>query len=308
MLVWDLAVGVAFMHRKDLKTQFENITIWKKGTQRAPHKPLLLLYALARCVNNGTRLIPYQEIDQKLKQLLRDFGPSRKSYHPEYPFWRLQNDGIWALTNTAKVTPRKSNSDAKKSELLKHNVCGGFSPEVFNRLSRDHRLAAAIAESILNEHFPASIHEDILQSVGLDFDYAMFRRKIRNPEFRQRILRAYEYRCAICGFDIRLDTTPIALESAHIKWYKAGGPDQENNGLALCTLHHKLFDRGAFTLSSDLLVQVSDRANGTTGLNEWLLAFNGKPIRPPQKPAYYPLPNYIAWHVEEVFQGDARYY
>jgi hypothetical protein len=30
------------------------------------------------------------------------------------------------------------------------------------------------------------------------------------------------------------------------------GPDEKFNGLALCTLHHKLFDRGIFTLSDEL--------------------------------------------------------
>lgn len=37
----------------DLKNHFENITVWKKGGQRAPHKPLLALYALGRCIRGG---------------------------------------------------------------------------------------------------------------------------------------------------------------------------------------------------------------------------------------------------------------
>ena len=55
---------------------------------------------------------------------------------------------------------------------------------------------------------------------------------------------------------------PVALEAAHIKWRQAGGPDLEVNGLALCSLHHKLFDRGAFTLSNQLVILVSDDAHG----------------------------------------------
>jgi putative restriction endonuclease len=41
------------------------------------------------------------------------------------------------------------------------------------------------------------------------------------------------------------------LEAAHIKWFQAKGPDIEANGLALCALHHKVFDLGAFTILPD---------------------------------------------------------
>ena len=66
----------------------------------------------------------------------------------------------------------------------------------------------------------------------------------------------------------------VALEAAHIKWHQAGGPDEESNGLALCTMHHKLFDRGVFTLSDKMKVIVSEIANGTKGFQEWVIALS----------------------------------
>jgi predicted restriction endonuclease len=87
------------MTPEQLKQQVRQIVIWKRGTQRAPNKPLLLLYALGRLVNAEQRLIPFAEVDVDLRSLLLEFGPERKAYHPEYPFWRLQNDGIWELIN-----------------------------------------------------------------------------------------------------------------------------------------------------------------------------------------------------------------
>jgi hypothetical protein len=45
-------------------------------------------------------------------------------------------------------------------------------------------------------------------------------------------------------------------------------PSIKSNGLALCSLHHKLFDRGAFSLSDGLEVQISQRVNGSSGLVE----------------------------------------
>ena len=60
-----------------------------------------------------------------------------------------------------------------------------------------------------------------------------------DPEFPQRVLTAYEYRCAVCGYDVRLGNRELGLGAAHIKRHEAGGPDSEVNGLALCALHHK---------------------------------------------------------------------
>ena len=295
------------MNREELKAQIEGINVWKRGAQRAPHKPLLLLYALARSRRNSDRFIPYTAVDEKLKQLLMDFGPTRKSYHPEYPFWRLQNDGIWELKNTENVSLRAGNTDAKKGDLIKYNTLGGFKKQIFDLVTSDPAAAVEIATEILEANFPASIHKDILQAFGLDLKPETPEKRKRDPYFRDRIIRAYEHQCAVCGFNVRMGHALVALEAAHIKWHQAGGPDSEGNGIALCALHHKLFDRGAFTVSPQLHIQVSDRAHGTHGFREWLSEFHGKSVRPPQRPAYYPEPEFVEWHVREVFQGEARY-
>ena len=94
------------MTPEQLKQHIRQIVIWKRGEQRAPHKPLLMLYALGRFVNANERLIPFVEVDRDLRMLLLEFGPERKACHPEYPFWRVQNDGIWELTNIERVETR----------------------------------------------------------------------------------------------------------------------------------------------------------------------------------------------------------
>ncbi|HEX4611689.1 MAG TPA: HNH endonuclease [Urbifossiella sp.] len=120
------------------------------------------------------------------------------------------------------------------------------------------------------------------------------------------MLKAYEYRCAVCGFDVRLGSVSIALDAAHIRWHQAGGPNVESNGLALCVLHHKTFDLGAFSVTDGVLL-VSDQANGTTGFHESLMTFHGKPVRTPQRPDWSPAPTHLEWHGREVFKGEARH-
>lgn len=301
---WQLAP--VEMHKKAIRERIDNLNVWKRGAQRAPHKPLLILYAMGRCLRDKERMIPYAEIDRGLKKLLVEFGPARKSYRPEYPFWHLQSDGLWEIDNADQLELRASGRGANKSELLKYNVCGGLPHEVYRQLKSDRKFFAEIAARILETSFPASIHEDILQAVGLDMENMASMAKIRDPRFRDRILTAYEYQCAVCGFNVRVGGSLVGLEAAHIKWHQAGGPDRENNGIALCSMHHKLFDRGAFTITDDMKMQVSEAAHGTCGFNEWLMAYHGKEIRPPQRPSYYPEPGFVDWHVREVFKGFAR--
>jgi hypothetical protein len=96
------------------------------------------------------------------------------------------------------------------------------------------------------------------------------------------------------------------LDAAHIRWHQAGGPDREGNGLALCVLHHKLFDLGGFTLSGEGVLLVSDQANGSEGLHE-ALRHHGQRARPPQRPEHRPEAPFLDWHRKEVFKGAARH-
>lgn len=290
------------MDIKTIKTLFEEISVWKRGNQRAPHKPLLILYALASIQrDNGTRLFSFSEIDSKLQQLLVDFGPTRASYHAQYPFWRLQKDGIWELNNIENITENKG-GDVKRNDLLEFDVHGGFTKEIYDIFTSNKEIIPKIALSILERNFPESMHEDILQAVGLNLIVIMK----RDPEFRGKILNAYEHQCAICGFNARIGNASVVLEAAHIKWHQAGGPSSENNGLLLCALHHKLFDRGAFKLTENMEIIVSDRVYGTGGFKEWLMEYHHKELIKPQRSTYCPKPEFIAWHAQEVFQGVGR--
>lgn len=282
-----------------VKELFSGIKIWKRGDERAPHKPLLLLLALGK-VQNRSRWLAYKDVKKDLGQLLLEFGPPRTAKVID-PFLRLEKDGLWQFTPDIEL-------QFKESVLMENAVSGGFTDDVYNILVSDPSLVTTLAEFLLHEHFPESIHEDILNAVGLNL--SLTKRSARDPNFRQKVLLAYEYCCAICGFNVRLGNAPIALEAAHIKWHQSGGPDIENNGLALCSMHHKLFDRGAYSLKhvdGHYIVKVAQQAHGTSGFVEWLMRYHDKTIRKPQSPAYYPKSSFTEWHWSEVFREPSRY-
>jgi len=292
------------MDENTLKSVFKQLTVWKTGGRRAPHKPLLILYTIAHCIHHQQRLLSFKEIEQDFAELMLTFFPQRQVANPNYPFWRLQKDDIWELENTEKVRV-SSSGDASVKDLRTYNVKGGFTQTIYDLLMCEQKLRTEIIQQLLTDTFPQTIHDDILQAIGIDLEILVQK---RNPKFREKVLQAYGYRCAVCGFDVRMRHIPVALEAAHIKWHTHGGTDSQDNGLALCSLHHKLFDRGAFTLSESLQIQVSELANGTTGYEEWLMAFHGKTITKPRKPEYQPNQASIAWHVKEVFLGTEQYF
>ncbi len=293
------------MDREEIARKFETLRVWRRGDERAPHKPLLILYAIGKLLREEKRLLSFIEVDEKLGDLLNEFGPKRKVQKPEQPFWRLQNDGVWEVSGVDEVE-LPAGGDMSRGVLRRNEAAGGFTEDIARELQSDSGLGLEIAQKMLDAHFPDSIHEDILQATGIELTLKGTGRQKRDPNFRVNILKAYEYRCAVCGFDVRLGLRPIALEAAHIKWRQAGGPDAEVNGLALCSLHHKLFDRGAFTLSNELEILVSDDAHGTAGFHEWLMRFHGEKLNFPQRQTFYPSESFTHWHAREVFQGEYR--
>ncbi|WP_407212215.1 phosphorothioated DNA-binding restriction endonuclease [Enterobacter hormaechei] len=285
---------------KTLEQAIADITIWRKGEQRAPHKPLLLLYVLAKYQQGHARLFDYgTEVHEQLLSLLERFGPQRKAHYPNMPFWRLKGDGFWDLKNTEFFSTNGSKQPPVK-ELVEHNVAGGFDEEHFALLSKNKNLIGSLAQQILEAHFPESIQEELADEMGFDIQQI---RKVRDPLFRQQVLRAYNYECAICGFNMRHDNTSVGLEAAHIKWKQFGGPCEIPNGLALCAIHHKAFDKGSIGLDESMRVLVSEAVNGSGIVGRLFWDFAGKQIALPMGKGNYPGEGFVEWHRREVFRG-----
>lgn len=60
---------------------FESIRRAQRAGVYAPHKPLLILLALARVQRGEPRMVEFTAIDELLKQLLAEFGPSSPPSH-----------------------------------------------------------------------------------------------------------------------------------------------------------------------------------------------------------------------------------
>ncbi len=293
------------MTEQEILNTFQSLSIWRSGDRRAPHKPLLLLLAIGYLQNDDQRLLPYTQVDPKLKELLTEFGTPRNAGNTHYPFWRLRNDGIWEVERDDELT-LNSSGGVRKTELRDKDIRSGYKPEVYAFLKEHPSVVNKICSDLLEAHFPDTIHEDIIQETGITLEEQVITRKERDPNFRHNVLQAYEHRCAVCDFDVRMGAKTLCIEAAHIKWHSHGGPDEISNGIALCTLHHKLFDLGAFTLDEDRQFLVSEKVVGTDGFDLWLERFHGDTINRPVRAVYEPGVDYIAWNHEQVFKSPGR--
>ena len=138
---------------KDIENRFASLNVWKRKGERGPHKPLLVLLAIGRYLRDSKRLIPYSDIDLELKKHLLDFGPSRKSYHPELPYWHMQSDGLWEITNVSDRPDEIGGTSAKRKLFLESESAGGFPEDIYRKLTADKSLAIRIVQSTLSAHF-----------------------------------------------------------------------------------------------------------------------------------------------------------
>jgi putative restriction endonuclease len=150
-----------------LLERFSQLRVWTRGQETAVHKPLLILYALGQLYRHGRQILPFEEIDEELTKLLSAYGPARRSPHTSYPFWRLQRDGVWAVSADSDLQPRASNTDPKKTELLSKHATGGFPQHICSELSAAPEMMLKIAENICRLYFKEEDHSAILHAVDL---------------------------------------------------------------------------------------------------------------------------------------------
>jgi putative restriction endonuclease len=279
---------------------------YRLNGNRAPHKPLLVLLALGQIARWGSSSLPWSDAEERLGPLLDEFGTSktRGSSSVAFPYTRLRADGVWELSREV--------ANDSVSDLRAAPVEGHFTPEIEAALTASPDLVNEVARSIVESQFPMSIAPDVLSAVGLDPDFVFagargavvvdLERRRRDAGWRDRILTAWDRACAFCGFDGRLGAGPVGIEAAHVRWFNFEGPDDMDNGMALCALHHKLFDRGVLGLLDEGTVVVSSVYSASSAVGRAVYELHEFELKP-RPGTMLPSPAHVEWHRSEVFKG-----
>jgi putative restriction endonuclease len=282
----------------------------QRAGQRSPHKPLLVLLALRRLGDSGSSALPWSSCEDELADLIEEFGPPSRTARAQsaaYPFTRLRSDGVWVLDQDVQMD--------RVGPLAERDVVGQFEASVESAFRADPALVRSVARTLVLSNFPETIAPDVLESVGWDpadvlgstdgvsagSEAAGQRR--RDPRWRSAVLQAWDRQCAFCGYDGQLGGASAGIDAAHVRWFTFDGPDELDNGLALCSLHHKLFDLGVLGLDLQLEVQVSAAFSTRTSAGRAVYDLHGQPLRP-RPGTLVPAARHVEWHRREVFKGE----
>lgn len=144
---------------------------------------------------------------------------------------------------------------------------------------------------------PALVQEEREPFLGpVDRVTELTERKVRDRQFRKRILDAYGRRCAITGMQLINGGGNSETEAAHVMSVESGGPDTVVNGIALSRTVHWMFDRGLISLSDGGDILLSRKINDVAGVEK--LIYPDRRARLPANENARPHPRYLAWHRE----------
>lgn len=123
--------------------------------------------------------------------------------------------------------------------------------------------------------------------------------RIAQSFFRRSVLGNYNYQCAICRLD-----NPKLLNASHIVPWSIDEKRRADpkNGLSLCALHDRAFDRGLLTLDEDFRVVLSNQLTSKTDSQVHRTAFDemeGVQIAMPDK--FAPAQDALEYHRNNIF-------
>lgn len=298
------------MQREEFLEKLATLRMAPRGRgERYPHKPLLLLWLLGRLQQRGTSACTYEEAEKPVSRLLDDFGPpSANRYRAAMPFVHLESE-LWELDGDEGAALKDT-----RSALCRAHARGRLRPEVEDLLRKDPSLLAESARLLIDLNFTPTYLEPICADVGLDLEAAEEAtwqhhkpsRPRRRPGFRSEVLHGWRNRCAMCGYDGAMGRDPAGLDAAHVVWHSQGGTDEADNGLALCAIHHVLFDLGALGLTADLTVRVSPHYVSRSEQGDRLVySLDSRPLLDPAPRHPAPSPHHVEWHTRQVFKSSA---
>jgi len=144
---------------------------------------------------------------------------------------------------------------------------------------------AALSAISMQLHDSGDFNPDNIES-AIEYQMKAIAQRRGQKIFRDLLLEQYQFKCCVSGAD-----AVGALEAAHIVPYFGEDTNHLQNGLLLRSDLHTLFDLGAWTLTTDYRVELSQKLRSTCYKD-----FEGVAIRLPNKKTCRPSIDAINYH------------
>jgi len=178
--------------------------------------------------------------------------------------------------------------------------------EIWNEFRNDWERLVSESEKLLEKfHAKPSIPEKeeiiaIKIPTGETEKKVLVNQRIYQDFFRRSVLSSHNNRCCISAVE-----NPQLLVAGHIIPWSESEEHRLNpeNGLALCVLFDRAFDRGLMTIDEQFKVVYSKqiRSSANVFVKSSLLIYEGKKITLPNR--FCPRLEFLQWHRENIFLG-----
>jgi putative restriction endonuclease len=130
------------MSRETTLAAFSNLHQGRSRGAEAPHKPLLVLFALSQWLRHGTTIFRFTDVEEPVGALVRDpqFGGAETAT-PRDPFWFLRNDSVWVVESGSGAEISYTGDRPTPGELRDQEARGRFSAAVATNLFASPGLA-----------------------------------------------------------------------------------------------------------------------------------------------------------------------
>lgn len=272
----------------------------------APHKPLLLLLYISMAEEGVLeRVIPLSpELAFRFTNLDAIVGWRRRQrLDVRMPFFHLRGDGL--------LVPLDKRGESAPSRDV---VCAVRLAEEFWLALQQPDWREAAKRALLAKYFHPKEQVALAEVFGVNWDAteeenllvaedsATCREQGRTTLFRQRVVTAYDFTCALTGHRLVTVDAGSLVDAAHIRPVAEKGANSVANGFALTKNAHWAFDNFLWTVDETRRVVVAIDRFQELLLPEArafeLRAMAGRALFPPRCADNAPDPRFLRWHRE----------
>lgn len=269
----------------------------------APHKPLLLLVVCDLAEEGklaGAILRRDGDLVFRFSSYWRIVAERRRTKpDAKLPFFHLRTEGVW----------KPLEADGRPAEDRNRAVLAQLDPSFWLCLN-DSSFRTLARRTLIAKYFKPNERAELYSLVGLEVppedvvaaDATRFLESDksdakRDAKFSVRVLPAYDYTCALTRYRMMAVNGTTSVDAAHIHQFKKGGSNHPTNGIALSKTAHWLFDRGFWSITTDLKVIVAEHRFDEAGEDTYLLKkMAGRELLQPVNPHFLPDQRCLAWH------------
>lgn len=216
---------------------------------------------------------------------------------------RTPSSVSFKLCNFARLDPLHQKRGIKR---MQHG--SKLEEKIWNEFNQNWEELAYQSEIILAELKGLKRHDLIKSLLRFEKELpegkekeAVVKVRINQNFFREMILASYRSRCAVCT----LPETNLLVASHIVPWsVNISLRLNPRNGICMCALHDKAFDKGLITISDDYKLSLSAaiiKLSGEVAIQRGFLVYQGTEINLPDR--FLPDMKFIDFHRKNVFIG-----